>query len=164
MESTFVDQGRKKGETMGHNELLNANWTVIESDNPKYYQLDQKIHFDHATMANARVCSLQLGQDDIARFSYIPPILTKKAEEVTIGLFIRGNDLSVIKYTVMFWDEAQNEMRQWTHNVAPEVKMEFKKICVTYKIPLKATSMKVQWEFRGINTGLTFFRPSVQLK
>lgn len=149
---------------MVRNQLLNNHWLENENQCPKYYQLSKKIHFDHTLIAKSRVCSLQIEQGEEAFLGYVPIILIEEAQqEVTIGLVIRGNDLSLIHYIARFFDKKHHELKCYCHNVASEITTEFKQVCVTYKIPPKAVSLTVQWEFKGLNTAVTFFRPSVRM-
>ncbi len=148
---------------MARNQLLNDHWLENENQCPKYYQLSKKIHFDHTLIGKTRVCSLQLEQGEEAFLSYVPVLLIEEAQQVTLGLVIRGNDLSLIHYMARFFDKEHHELKCYRHNVAPEITTEFKQVCVTYKIPPKAVSLTVQWEFKGLNTAVTFFRPSVRM-
>ncbi len=76
---------------------------------------------------------------------------------------IRGNDLDEINYKVAFYNKDDSCIDVYSHNVVAEVTPHFKRVCVTYPIPNETCYMKVGWEFKGINTGVTIFHPSVHL-
>lgn len=148
---------------MGRNYLKNSTWLEERNGFPMYFEHVGPMHYDHCLIESARAYSLSFSQPDQGVLRYHPMIKVENARQLTMGLFIRGNDIECINYVVTFYDQNQGLLQRHQHNVAHEVGTEFKKICVTYQIPPHVAGVKISWEFKGIVTGVTMFRPSLSL-
>ncbi len=148
---------------MKGNQIKNSNWYERENEEPRYFKTNHQLHFDETVIDHHKVASLSLTTRDYERLVYTETIERHDAKKVTVGLIIRGNDLDEINYKVAFYNQDEVCIEVYSHNVVAEVTPHFKQVCVTYPIPHKTCSMKVGWEFKGANTGITIFHPSVYL-
>lgn len=149
---------------MSGNLLMNSKWGEETQHFPKHYECLGKLHFDHCRIDGSRVCSLNFVKVDQEILKYQHPILLSEALYLTIGLIIRANDVEYVNYHTTFYNQQNQQIEHYHHNVAPEITHEFKNICVTYQIPRQAVQAMVEWEIKGIATGITLFRPSLILK
>lgn len=151
------------GVRMKGNQIKNSNWYERENEQPRYFKTNEYLHFDETVIESHKVASLSFHTEEYERLVYTETIACDEAKKVTVGLVIRGNDLEEINYKVAFYNEADVCVDVYSHNVVAEVTPQFKRVCVTYPVPNGACYLKVGWEFKGINTGITLFNPSVQL-
>lgn len=151
------------GVSMKGNRIRNSNWYERENEEPRYFKTNHHLHFDDTVIDQHRVASLSFKTRDYERLVYTETIESHEAKKVTVGLIIRGNDLDEINYKVAFYNKDDSCIDVYSHNVVAEVTPHFKRVCVTYPIPNETCYMKVGWEFKGINTGVTIFHPSVHL-